>query len=273
MQPVAGTRVETATDDDRWRTLLISDLHIPTSGGEVLEQFGEVLADASTAASDTRLVVLGDMFEAFLGPKGQRVGIWKQVGEMLRETAEAGVSISLLWGNRDFMMDEAFAQLTNSRVVPGGLRIHLDGVPCLLLHGDELCLNDVPYQRSKRILRSWTFRFVAGKLLPLWAQMKLASAIRRKSRMTVTQGDPQRFDPVASAVGEAFAGGAQVLVFGHIHNPARGRFQDGGEDRGEYVILPAFDETWVFLEHRDGKLFYRDVTGKEVPDFPARDFP
>jgi UDP-2,3-diacylglucosamine hydrolase len=152
-------------------------------------------------------------------------------------------------------------------LVPGGLEIHLDGVPTVLLHGDELCLNDLPYQRSKRFLRSWGFRFLSSRL-PLWVQMKIAGAIRKKSNISVAKGDQQRFDPVTSAVREAFADGAQILVFGHIHHPARGRF----EDRGEYVILPAFDETWVFLEHRDQKLFYRDVAGKEVPDFPPRGF-
>ncbi len=267
MQEVAGTRIETADDDDRWRTLLISDLHIPATGGRVLEQFRTVLEDASTAAPETRLVVLGDMFEAFVGPKQARVGVWKQVCELLRQTAEAGVSVTLLHGNRDFMLDDAVGRMAGSRVVAGGLELHLDGVPCILLHGDELCLNDLPYQRSKRFLRSWGFRFFAGKL-PLWAQLRLARAIRRKSRQTVARGDQQRFDPVAVAVREAFANGAKILVFGHIHHPARGNF----EDLGEYVILPAFDETWVFLEHRDRKLFYRDVVGREVPDFPSRDF-
>jgi len=268
MHKVAGTPIQTAADDDRWRTLIISDLHIPATGGEVLEKFSAVLEDARTAAPETRLLVGGDMFEAFVGPKQARVGVWKQVCDLLRETAEAGVSISLLWGNRDFMLDDVVGELAGSRVVPGGLELRLDGIPTVLLHGDELCLNDLPYQRSKRMLRSWWFRGFTSRL-PLWAQMKIARAIRKKSNATVIKGDPQRFDPVATAVREAFANGAEILVFGHIHHPSRGRF----EDRGEYVILPAFDETWVFLEHRDQKLFYRDVGGKEVPDFPPRDFP
>lgn len=265
---VAGTSIETAIDDDRWRTLLISDLHIPAHGGEVLEQFRAVLEDARTAAPETRLVVLGDLFEAFVGHKQARVGVWKQVCDLLKETADAGVSVSLLWGNRDFMLDDVVGDMAGSRVVRGGLQLRLDAVPCLLLHGDELCLNDLPYQRSKPLLRSWWFRFFTGRL-PLWAQMKIASAIRKKSNSVVTKGDPQRFDPAARALREAFADGTEILVFGHIHHPARGRF----EDRGEYVILPAFDETWVFLEHRDQKLFYRDVAGNEVPDFPPREFP
>lgn len=268
METVAGTSIQPAADDDRWRTMVISDLHIPDTGGEVLEKFEAVLEDARTAAPDTRLIVAGDLFEAFVGPKQARVGAYKEVCDELRKTAEAGVSISLLWGNRDFMLNDAVGELAGSRVVPGGLELRLDGLRCVVLHGDELCRNDLPYQRSKRLLRSWWFKGFTSRL-PLWAQLKIARAIRSKSKATVAKGDPQRFDPVASAVREAYAGGAQILVFGHIHHPARGRF----EDLGEYVILPAFDETWVFLEHRDRKLFYRDVGGKEVPDFPPREFP
>lgn len=271
MQRVAGTAIEDAVDDDRRRTVLISDLHIGAPG-PVLDRFEQVLEDAGRDGSDCRLVVLGDMFDAFVGPKQARVGVWRHVAQKLRAAAEAGVSITLLRGNRDFMLDRGFGRLAGSRVVAGGLLLRLDGEPCLLLHGDELCLNDLPYQRSKRWLRHPLVRFLA-RVLPLWVSVWVARKIRQKSQASVAKGDPTRFAPVATAVREAFATGATRLVFGHIHQPARGRFEDRGEYLGEYLVLPAFDEQFTFLEHRDRKLFYRDVAGKQVPDFPAREFP
>ena len=46
---------------------------------------------------------------------------------MLRETAEAGVSLTVLPGNRDFLLDPGFAARTGCRLVSGGLRLSLNG--------------------------------------------------------------------------------------------------------------------------------------------------
>ena len=50
--------------------------------------------------------------------------------------------------------------------------------------------------------------------------------------------------------------------------PARGRFPGGGE----YCVLPAFDQSQVFLEAVGEKLRYRSTDGSIVPDYPPREF-
>ena len=266
---IAGTRIEEAEDDDRAYTVLVSDLHIQADGGEVLRRFCDLVDDAA-GQPNPRLLVLGDLFDAYAGPKQARVGVWLEVCSRLARAAAAGLSITLLHGNRDFMLDRAFAERAKCRVVAGGLRLRLGERTCLLLHGDELCQRDLPYQRAKRILRHPMTRAVV-RSLPLPVALSLADRARKRSTAVVASGDQSRFDPVASAMIEVFASGAEVLVFGHIHRPARGHFDRAGVG-GEYAILPAFDEGAVHLVHRDGRLSYRSLELGDLPDYPPREF-
>lgn len=256
---VAGTVLERASDDDRACTLIVSDLHIPGDGGQVLAWFEELLVQAGERGSNCRLLVLGDMFDAYIGPKQAAVGAWRQVVAALRRCVEAGVSIHLLRGNRDFMLDDRFGALSGCRVAAGGLRARLADRDAVLLHGDELCQNDLPYQRAKRWLRHPVTRGLL-RSLPLRLALHLAARARVRSSRVIQSGDPDRFTPVDEAIAAAFATGAELLVFGHIHRPARGRL--GGADGGEYLVLPAFDEAGVHLRCRAGQIEFVDLEGE-----------
>lgn len=249
---VAGSKVHLARDDDRNETFLVSDLHVPQAGGEVLDRFTALLGRVGERGQRARLIVLGDLFEALVNERQLRTGRWPALLAAMRAIADAGVSVSVLHGNRDFMLGRRFANATGARVVDGGLALRLDDRPTLLLHGDELCTNDVPYQRSKRWLRSHVVRAIC-RMLTERAADRVALVARRKSNVSTGQGDPARFRPVTDAVREAFARGYQQLVFGHVHTPGHGNF--GG---GAYWVLPAFDEDPVYLAHvRGGELRFR----------------
>lgn len=268
MTRVLGTPIEVAHDDDRTRTLLVSDLHVPEGESQVLRDFAELLAQARHDPHHTRVLILGDLLEVYVGSRQLGHGTVRHVVELLGAATRAGVSITVLHGNRDFLLDPPFARATGCRVVPGGLHFCLQGRRVLALHGDELCWRDLPYQRSKRLLRHPLTQALT-RALPLALSLWLAGGIRARSMASVQSGDPGRFDPVAPALEAAFASGAEVLVFGHIHRPARGEFRPGAA----YLILPAFDAGGVHAEAEGGRLRYRDLAGRTVPDFPPRAFP
>ncbi|MBL8754202.1 MAG: UDP-2,3-diacylglucosamine diphosphatase [Planctomycetes bacterium] len=219
--------------------LLISDLHVPADGGVVLVRLRAAVAAATAARAD--LFVLGDLFDSYVCRAQVRHGVWRDVAAMFAEAAAAGVRIVLLHGNRDFLLGAEFERHSRARVVAGGVKVVLGGVPTLLLHGDELCVNDLPYQRAKRWLRSAPVRWLA-RSLPLAVALRVAARARAKSRMVIASGDQSRFLPTQAAVAAAFAVGVRRLVFGHIHRHAHGAFGDG-----DYWILPAFDEAGVGL--------------------------
>jgi UDP-2,3-diacylglucosamine hydrolase len=268
---VLGTRLQPLPvapghSDD---ALLISDLHVPADGGPVLDRL-QIWLDAA-AERRCRLFVLGDLFDSFVSPRQLGVGVWREVCARLQRSTARGVSITVLHGNRDFLLGRGFAARSGVRVVAGGVLTTLAGRSAILLHGDELCQNDLPYQRAKRWLRSPLVRGLSH-CLPLRTALNIAERARRRSRTVIASGDPTRFDPTSAAVAAAFASGAELLVFGHIHRAARGRI-----DGREYCVLPAFDDGGVGLTASDSSLNYA-APGPggaglvALPDPPVRSF-
>jgi len=245
---VLGTRITDGGSHDA--AVLISDLHVAAGGGLVLGGLDAAIAVAREHRAS--LFVLGDLFDSYVSRHQVRTGVWRTVADAFAAASAAGVRIALLHGNRDFLLGREFAAASGALVVDGGLRVRLGGVDTLLLHGDELCQNDLPYQRAKRWLRNPALGLVVRQL-PLGLALRVAERARRKSRQVIASGDQRRFLPTAAAFDAAFATGVPRLVFGHIH-----RFRHGvhgvGAAAPEYWVLPAFDEAATGLVVRSGRV-------------------
>lgn len=231
---VLGTTV-TALPPCDGPAFLISDLHVPADGGRALANLD--LALAAARREQARLFVLGDLFDSYVSRAQARVGVWRDVAARFAALAADGVAVDLLRGNRDFLLGPEFVAASRAALHPGGIRLVLGGVETLMLHGDELCQNDLPYQRAKRWLRSGVTRAIARRL-PLRLALAAAARARRRSAAVIASGDQSRFLPTRSAIAAAFAAGVERLVFGHIHRHATGPF---GDDDARYWVLPAFD--------------------------------
>ena len=264
-QLVCGTRLEAAADDACARTVLLSDLHLVDPADPA---FGWLAALLVRAERGTRVLVLGDLFDAYASPKQSRTGIAAAVAGLFCGAVRRGIPVTVLHGNRDFMLDGTFAAAAGCRVVAGGLVARLGDRRLLALHGDELCWHDRPYQRAKRWLRHPLTRFLL-RTLPCGVVERLSGRARERSRSVIGMGDQERFHPVQRGLQQAFAAGAEVLVFGHIHRPARGFLAPGQE----YCILPAFEAAGVHLVATPAGLGYVDAAGGPLPDFPPRTFP
>lgn len=221
------------------RAVLISDLHVGADGGAVVGALDAAIAHARQHAD--ALFVLGDLYDSYVSRAQIRVGIWRDVARRFAAAAEHGLRVVVLVGNRDFLLGDEFARAASVELVHGGYRAQLGGVDTLLVHGDELCQNDLPYQRAKRWLRHPLTRGLARRL-PLALARRAAERARSKSREVIRSGDQTRFLPSHRAVAAAVADGVERLVFGHIHRHAAGR-----EGAAEYRVLPAFDERAVGL--------------------------
>jgi UDP-2,3-diacylglucosamine hydrolase len=241
--------------------LLISDLHVPADGGQALARLRAAVD--FVCRSRLPLFVLGDLFDSYVCRAQAGVGVWREVAGLLAAVASTGAPVHLLHGNRDFLLGAEFAAASGAHIVAGGLRVPLGGVDTLLLHGDELCVNDRPYQRAKRWLRSAPVRHLC-RALPLSLALWVAARARARSQRVVQRGDQQRFLPTGGAVDAALATGVRRLVFGHIHRHAR-----GGRGGGEYLVLPAFDATGIGFLVRDGGIAAVCFGGPEGPPEPV----
>ena len=194
---------------------VIADLHLDPADVASCSEFSSWL-DGRQGLE--RLVILGDLFDAWGGPAHSRMDGAGLVIDALRRVHERGGSVDLLWGNRDFLLDDHVARLAGARLRRDSMvAVNGAGERTLFIHGDELCTMDISYQRLRRFLRS---RIVNKALLglPLFFTLWLARRLRKKSKRAVGM-KPAEEMAMQSAVVLELAKGSQAtsLVCGHAH--------------------------------------------------------
>jgi len=186
-------------------------------------------------------VILGDLFEYWIGPAQAREPNARRVLDGLRALAGNRCAIEVVHGNRDFLLDEGFERASGTRLRPGGFVGLLPGARdrsrrVLVVHGDELCTLDRPYQRLRRVLRSGPVRWLVPRLPGPLAQ-GLARRLRRASRRAVAaKPDPQKAQQPETCRELARRHDCAALVCGHVH-----RFRDETlPDGPRWLVVDAF---------------------------------
>jgi UDP-2,3-diacylglucosamine hydrolase len=200
-------------------TLFISDLHLSRDRPALVEAFHALLSGPVRNAA--ALYVLGDLFDAWLGDDQLRDPLAAGVATALAASADAGVRIYLQRGNRDFLIGDRFARAAGATLLPDAVVHPLHGTATLLMHGDQLCTDDVKYQRY----RAWWAdpahrrRFLA---LPYFARRGIGGMLRGVSRKA-NLGKPEMIMDVSATAVVAAMREHRVprLIHGHTHRPAR----------------------------------------------------
>jgi UDP-2,3-diacylglucosamine hydrolase len=213
---------------------VIADLHLDAAD---LGSCGEFAAWVDARQDLSRLVILGDLFDAWVGPGHAQMEGARVVLEALRRVGERGGSVDLLWGNRDFLLDETTAREAGASLQRDSLvGVSEGGERTLFVHGDELCTMDTSYQRLRRFLRS---RIITGSLLmlPISASLWLARRLRSESKRAVGSKAPEEMAMQEDVVLDlSRRHGATALVCGHAH-----RWRDELlDDEVRWVVLDAF---------------------------------
>lgn len=230
--------------------LFVGDLHLDPAGDAGTAAFLAWLEGASGAPA---LVVLGDLFEYWVGPA--LLGQARPVVEALRGAVERGTAVHLVPGNRDFLLDARFERATGARLHPHGfVGLAPGGARVLVVHGDELCTLDRPYQRLRRVLRSAPMRAVAPRL-PGAVSTFAARRLRAASKRAVSRKPSPAMEQQEAECRELLARHAcTALVCGHAHR-FRDERLDGG---GRWLVVDAFGGERDTLEvGADGALALR----------------
>lgn len=220
-------------------TLFISDLHLTAerpATGELFLTFLEGEAQTCDA-----LYILGDLFEAWLGDDLVLPDYLPYIGAMATLTA-SGVPLYVLHGNRDFLLGKRFCQMTGARLLDDPTLIDLYGEPTLLMHGDLLCSDDLPYQGLRSMVRDpqWIAEFLAS---PPEERIAFAQSLRERSREATGQKTEGIMDVNQGEVETAMARyGVRRLIHGHTHRPAVHPLQLDGI-AGERLVLGDWGET------------------------------
>jgi UDP-2,3-diacylglucosamine hydrolase len=239
-------------------TLFLSDLHLAPAYPRATAALHALCAGPARDAA--AVYILGDLFDWWVGDDQLRNPDVAAIAQSLASLAPAGVPLFIGHGNRDFLLGERFAAAAGARLLPESLVVDLYGTPTLLSHGDEMCTDDVDYQRfrarardpalQKRLLR-----------LPYFARLAAARWLRRKSSAATALKPEAIMDVNADAVADAFrAHDVRRMIHGHTHRPARHEHVVDGIPR-ERLVLADWHDQGHYLEVDEHGAHARDFTG------------
>jgi UDP-2,3-diacylglucosamine hydrolase len=226
-------------------SLFISDLHLTEERPEANERFIDFLEHKARGAG--ALYILGDFFEYWIGDDDLAEPFNAVVAGLLAELSKKGVQLSLMHGNRDFLIGARFCAATGARLLADPTVEAIEGEKTLLVHGDTLCTDDVEYQAWRRKARDPAFQaaFLA-KSLPERRQAILQ--MRERSKEVVQGKTAEIMDVNDAAVHEALRRhGVRRLIHGHTHRPGRHALELDGR-RCERWVLPDWYGRGGYLE-------------------------
>ena len=198
-------------------TLFISDLHLddrrPQTTALLLEFLRTEAIDADA------LYILGDLFEFWLGDDvPSKCSL--EVATALSILAGKGVPCYFQHGNRDFLLQEDYAKRAALTLLPAEHLVALYGERVLLMHGDSLCTDDVPYQQFRAMVRNpvWQKEFL-GK--PPTERLQIALQARDASADHKTNVSMDIMDVNQAEVANALERHDVLrMIHGHTHRPA-----------------------------------------------------
>jgi UDP-2,3-diacylglucosamine hydrolase len=211
-----------------------SDVHVSPERPEVTERFLRFLD--RVGGEESRLFLLGDIFDFWVGPKQTRLPYVVPVLQKLRALTAAGVKVHYLAGNRDFNFDARVNGGPPPRHLPEMLAVESHGLRLLLTHGDLLCTGDRAYRRARTVGRSIPVRFAFGAM-PLPLAAFLSRGYRRLSEREVAR-KPRRETAIDfGRVRAHLLHGHDAVVCGHVHRGARYRVDLPNGRKGEFLTL------------------------------------
>jgi UDP-2,3-diacylglucosamine hydrolase len=215
-------------------TLFIADLHLNDEQPEIYQRFKEFI---NTKARNCRaLYILGDLFEYYLGSDALSP-VAKQVAKDLALLSEEyHVECFFMAGNRDFLVSDEFAKLAKFTLLSDPTTIQIDDIKVLLTHSDDLCTDDIEYQKVRLQLRSkqWQQWFLSLKIPE---RIEFAKQARIKSQQHTQSASSEIMDVNQQAVVKLFdTHNVEFLLHGHTHRPAFHKVDINGKNHIRMVL-------------------------------------
>jgi UDP-2,3-diacylglucosamine hydrolase len=223
-------------------TLFLSDLHLPRGDSSLREMFIHFCAGPARDAGE--VFILGDLFEFWVGDD---VGMGDYAAEIaaLQALTQSGVRVSLMHGNRDFMVGRQFCKRAGVRLLKDPHEMNLFGIPTVLSHGDIYCTDDEAYQRWRRFSRKPLAQWFYLRL-PVSRRERIAGNLRQQSGM---RSADTIMDVNDQAIRAAFREqGMTRLIHGHTHRPEEHQYEIAGRTCERLVLADWRPERMEYVE-------------------------
>jgi UDP-2,3-diacylglucosamine hydrolase len=238
------------------RILLISDLHLEQGRPDITAALFAFLE--RNAGNCGALYILGDLFEVWIGDD-DATQLSTAVANALKSFHEAGADIFILHGNRDFLLGDSYAASCGATLIDDSTVIDTPIGPALVLHGDDLCSDDVEYIKFRNTVRqeSWQQDFLSKTLSERRA---FADQARQQSQQATSTKKNAIMDVNAASVERRLRQTQQrLMIHGHTHRPQVHELELG-EEKAQRVVLGDWDSHGWFAEI--------DAQGLRLEKFP-----
>lgn len=270
LRPVRAHRVEPIHAE---RVIVMGDAHFDPTSATHIDQFVAFVEACSVGAE--YLVILGDLFDYWMGPKHLRLARLDPFRDALQRARSAGCRTLFVSGNCDFLMDGPTADALGMVHAGEWIDLRLGAARWLLTHGDNLCVQDLSYMRLRRVTHSRIFHWLSH-VLPVWALRQVAYHLRSAStraqerrRESGQRGYTRPFPIQPEVVAEVLERDEADLglICGHFHIAKHWRTTAGAR----FLVLPAFEfhSAHIVLERGSEPKFFSDGQLLEIDVKPV----
>ncbi len=203
---------------------VVADAHIDGPGGEPGPLIWQLRALRDAGCE--RLVLLGDLFQTWIGQRRYETDAIARLTAVLAELKAGGMRIDYVEGNRDFFIGLGpYAELFDS--VVDELMVEVGGRRILLVHGDGL-------NRDDRLYRFWRWfshcppvRLAMFHLPRRLARRLVAGFERGLAKTNFKHKTEIPEAPILEFARRRLAEGHDALILGHYHEPRHWRLPEG----------------------------------------------
>ena len=223
--------------------VLCSDIHLSTSTDKISTAFIHWLQESCLGGIKAKpewLLILGDLFDAWIGDDILETAnppeylIW--LVSILKEISQSGVKVGIMHGNRDFLIGENFCKKTHAKLLPQEILLshNQSKFNYLLMHGDQLCTDDIEHQEFRKMVLSPNWRNIFLKK-DISNRLLIASKMRKESNYAKSKKKQEIMDINVSEVEKQLnLSDASVIIHGHTHRPGSYELPSGRKR----IVLP-----------------------------------
>ena len=200
-------------------TLIFSDLHLGRDPAGDPDRLADVLDCFVATASEapvSDVIFLGDTFDAFVDSRLWPPKVVTMWGALVEDLRARGAAVTFFSGNHDRWHIGTIRAITGKEPARGPQSLSLDGLRCVVSHGDEADALSAAARLVKRISEQRWAAALYRCVLPFGLAQGLASlASRTFASGTVQQETVNALR--AEATRSLDGGDVDLVVFGHAH--------------------------------------------------------
>jgi UDP-2,3-diacylglucosamine hydrolase len=210
---------------------VVGDVHLCLEEPEVMAGFLAWLERLE--GSGGSLILLGDIFDLWVGRPQQHDPLPKYVLQRIARVVDAGTKVYFMAGNRDLAFKGVDG--VEIEVLADPVRTTVAGRTVVFTHGDQLCTADTGYQAMRRFLYG-PGGTALELFLPYRGKRWLGEGMRNLSMRETGRKSRASMDiDYGEALGWMEGYGADAIVAGHVHTGVRHRHP--GPPEREIIVL------------------------------------